>query len=457
MAKEGQILIVDDNRPILDALSLLLKHHFNKVLTLASPGDLFAVLEQEAVDMVLLDMNYASGARDGSEGLEWLRKIRKYDGDIPVVLMTAYGGVELAVAGMKEGAADFILKPWNPDKLIANLKTLLKLRNSEKKLSQLRSVIHTESTGSAGKTPFFECPSPPMQRIYEAISKLAPTDANVLITGENGIGKEVIARRLHHLSARKFEVMVSVDLGALPESLFESELFGYKKGSFTDAKEDRKGRLELASGGTLFLDEIGNIPAALQVKLLSVLERREVLPIGASRPRPVDFRLVAATNAAIKEMIAKHEFREDLFYRINTITLHIPPLRERPEDIEGFCFFFLQEFSRKYRKPGLRFSDKALEKLKTHNWPGNVRELKHAVERATILCEGSVISPSDFFFRDSAVTAPESHVLNLKEVERAAVLRAVEVNQGNLSHAARDLGITRVTLYAKMKKYRIFG
>jgi DNA-binding NtrC family response regulator len=454
MDRQGNILVVDDNRHILESLSLLLRHDFSKVQVLSSPGELVTKLEAGGFDLVLLDMNFSQGARDGSEGLHWLRQIRQIDEEVLVVLMTAYGDVELAVRGMKEGAADFILKPWNPEKLIANLNTLLKLKSSEKKVRQFQTLIRAEREEAAENPPFFICSSAPMQRIYEAISKLAPTDANVLITGENGTGKEIIARQVHWQSQRKDEVMVSVDLGSLPESLFESELFGHKKGSFTDAKDDRKGRLELASGGTLFLDEVGNTPLPMQVKLLSVLERREVVPIGAIKPVPVDIRLISATNARLQEMIRNNAFREDLYYRINTITLHIPPLRERPGDIEGFCRFFLKGFSMKYRKPGLTLSEKALLKLRSYHWPGNIRELKHAIEKAVIMAENQVLKPSDFIFEVQQNTGQAAR-LNLQELEKQAIVKAIDIEKGNLSNVAKALGITRATLYAKMKRYRI--
>ncbi len=455
MGKKGNILIVDDNRHILESLSLLLKHDFNRVFVLDDPGGLVELLSVREIDLVLLDMNYSAGARDGREGLYWLQQIRKYEEEVPVVLMTAYGGVELAVQGMKEGAADFVLKPWNPDKLIANIKTHLSLRESRKKLNRYQSILRSEREGLVPGKSFHSCSSAPMRRLYEAISKIAPTDANILITGENGTGKEIIARQIHNLSARSGELMVAVDLGALPHALFESELFGHKKGSFTDALEDRTGRFELASGGTLFLDEIGNIPPLLQVKLLSVLERREVHPIGAAKPVPVDIRLIAATNARLQDMVARQEFREDLYYRVNTINLHLPALRERPEDIPGFCTFFLGEFSRKYRRPGLKLSPPALQKLKAYPWPGNVRELKHALERAVILSEGNTLRPGDFVFHAAIPADGHDHVLNLKEVERRALLRALDVHNGNVSRSAEALGITRATLYAKMEKYRI--
>lgn len=447
-------MVVDDNRHILESLSLLLRHDFNKVQVLSSPAELEKILEAGRPDLVLLDMNFAHGARDGAEGLYWLRRIREVDEEALVVLMTAFGDVELAVRGMKEGAADFILKPWNPEKLITNLKTLLKLKKSEKKVRQFQTLIRTERRDASENPPFHTCISAPMQRVYEAIEKLAPTDANILITGENGTGKEIIARQVHWQSDRRDEVMVSVDLGSLPESLFESELFGHKKGSFTDAVEDRKGRLELASGGTLFLDEVGNTPLPMQVKLLSVLERREVLPIGAMRPVPVDVRLISATNARLLEMIRQNAFREDLYYRINTITLHIPPLRERPADIAGFCRFFLKSFSMKYRKPGLVLSEKALMKLQSYHWPGNVRELRHAIEKAVIMTEGRVLKPADFMFQVRQQPEPSAS-LNLETTEKQTILRAVDLEKGNMTRAARVLGITRATLYAKMRKYRI--
>ncbi len=445
---------MDDNRHILSSLPLLLKHDFGRIGVLDHPEKVLPLLSEERFDLILLDMNYASGARDGEEGMYWLRKILQFDREALVVLMTAYGGVDLAVEGMKEGAADFVLKPWNPEKLISNLKNLLKLRKTESALDRFKTHLLQHTASGADGHPLYRLCSPPMKQLVATMVKVAPTGANILITGENGTGKELVAREIHRLSDRCNDIFVSADLGALSETLFESELFGHKKGSFTGAHEDRKGRFEIATGGTLFLDEIGNIALPLQAKLLSVLETRKVVPVGGFRPVDIDIRLISATNSRPDRMVAGGEFREDLFYRLNTIQLYIPPLRERVEDTEALCRHFLGLFSGKYRKKGLRLSGRAMQKLLRHSWPGNIRELKHTLERAVILAGGPVLGPGDFQFRPASQTI-SSDELNLQEVEKQTIARAVDVYQGNLSHAARKLGVTRATLYAKMKKYGI--
>ncbi len=452
--RRHNILVVDDNRHILSSLPLLLKHDFGQVKTLDNPEAMFELLNQETIHLILLDMNYASGARDGKEGLYWLRELRKMDREIPVVLMTAFGGVDLAVEGMREGADDFVLKPWNPEKLIANLKNILKLRQSKLELEKYKTLARDEMQQIVGEGVKYVFTSPLMHQVYETLSRIAPTDASVLISGENGTGKEIIAREIHQLSLRCDEIFVAVDMGSLPESLFESELFGHKKGSFTGAHQDKQGRFEVASGGSLFLDEIGNLSLLMQQKLLSVLENRKIYPVGSTRSAEVDIRLISATNADLNTMTQDGSFREDLLYRLNTISVHLPALREMPEDLEGLCQFFLEQYKQKYQKPNLQMSGRALLKLKRHSWPGNIRELKHTIERGVILASSDNLNPQDFQLRPSAVHSKDQE-LNLHEIEKHAIARAVEVYQGNLSHASRKLGITRATLYAKMKKYGI--
>jgi DNA-binding NtrC family response regulator len=452
--KTGNILILDDNHHILESLSMLLRHDFKKVVGSTSPEQIPDLLEGQGFDLVLLDMNFSRGASDGKEGLHWLKEIRARDPELKVVLMTAYGGVELAVKGMKEGAADFVLKPWNPEKLLTNLKTLLQLKASETKLARYESYARNNQMAGTDQPGMYECQSLAMQRIKEVIGRVGPTEANVLITGENGTGKELVARELHRLSHRSQELFVSADLGAITESLFESELFGHMKGSFTGAVSDRKGRFELASGGTLFLDEIGNVSLAMQSRLLSALEKREVVPVGSNRPVPVDIRLVSATNADIVAMLGSREFREDLYYRLNTITIHIPPLRERPEDVEGMAKLFLKGFADKYRKAGMELSQRAVKKLCAYQWPGNVRELKHAVEKAVILSGRRLLGPDDFFFPPPG-RLRRSRSLRLDVAEKEIIQAALDASNGNVSQAASHLGITRSTLYAKMKKHDI--
>lgn len=446
--QKGRILIVDDNLHILESLKLLLKHDFQEVAGLSNPQQLSDTLRGRDFDLVLLDMNFAPGSSQGQEGLFWLKKIRQLQPSLQVVLMTAFGGVELAVRAMKEGAADFILKPWNPQKLVSDLKKLMKLADSEKKLDRYQSHLQQRQEDALGE---YRCQSASMKALQESIARVGPTDANVLITGENGTGKEWVAREVHRLSHRSQEIFVSVDLGSIPETLFESELFGHLKGSFTGAIHEKKGRIEIANGGTLFLDELGNVSPAMQARLLSVLEKRQLIPLGGLRPQAVDIRLVSATNVNIREMVAKGSFREDLYYRLNTINLHIAPLRERPEDVAGFSRFFLQQFSRKYRRQGMSFSEKAIRKLCEHSWPGNVRELKHTIEKAVILAEGPVLEPADLFVR--AATSSRAPEMSLQQMEKQAIAACLHRHQGNLSQAARTLGITRATLYSKMKKY----
>ena len=457
--KEGTLLIVDDNADLLIALKLILSPYFSAIDTLRNPNLIPAAIEKQNYDIILLDMNFRAGQVTGNEGIFWMNQIREKDPDAAVVFITAFGDVELAVKSLKEGAADFIMKSWEEQKILSTLLAAYELRKSRREVSLLKKKqAHLAGELLSGFT-VCDCPSPAMQEISGLIAKVAATDASVLVLGENGTGKEIIAREIHRLSERRNELFVKVDLGALTESLFESELFGHLKGAFTDARQDRDGRFVLASGGTLFLDELGNIPLSLQSKLLSVLQNREVFPVGSSRPVPVDVRIIAATNRPLREMIARKTFREDLYYRINAIELEIPPLRDRKEDIPVLARFFLEKYAGQYGKPGLKAGRKIQDALQRHDWPGNVRELEHAVEKAVILSGGQQLE-TDHFFQgkttgrtSSAPGASGMPGLNLEENERMIISRALKQENGNVSATAKQLGINRSTLYQKMKKY----
>ena len=445
MKKSGNILIVDDNRGVLTALQLLLKPYFNKITTLSSPVSLPSVLRQEEWQVLLLDMNFTSGINTGNEGLYWLHEIKKQCPALPVVLFTAYADIELAVRGIKEGAADFIVKPWDNRKLVETL--LNAAANCHKDGRQ-----QTPSKQAGEPSAMYWGESPVMQQLRSLVEKVAVTDANILITGENGTGKEMLAREIHRLSSRRGQEMVSVDMGAVTESLFESELFGHVKGSFTDAHADRAGKFEAADHSTLFLDEIGNLPYHLQAKLLTAIQRRSVVRVGSNTPIPVDIRLVCATNRNLPEMVARGDFREDLLYRINTIHLEIPALRERPEDIIPLAERFIGRFCKQYDKPLARLDDAARQKLLHHPWSGNIRELEHAIEKAVIICDGNSLSAGLFQLPQRSV-APETSVSTLEEMEMRMIGKTLDKYGGNLSAVAAQLGITRQTLYNKMKKY----
>jgi len=453
--KEGKILIVDDNRGILESLEFSLKHEFEEIHTLDNPNKIPHKLKENDIDILLLDMNYSTGVNDGQEGLFWLKMILEMDPSVVIILITAYGDVELAVRAIKEGATDFIIKPWDTEKLIATLKAALKLRKSEKENLTLRSKQEQIQEDIDKKYGLIIGNSDAMRKVLITVDKVAKTDANVLILGENGTGKEMIAREIHRKSLRKNEMMISVDIGSLSESLFESELFGHVKGSFTDAKQDRVGRFETASGSTLFLDEIGNLSISLQSKLLAALQNREIYRIGASRPTPIDIRLVSATNKDLYSMINDQVFREDLLYRINTIQIELPPLRERGEDVILLAEFFLRKYARKYEKNDLKITSKAFDKLMQYNWPGNIRELQHTVEKTVILSESSSLTPEDFFFNIKDDEQDINASLNLEEVEKIAIQRSLKKCRGNMSQASKELGITRTTLYKKLEKYEL--
>ncbi|HBF18969.1 MAG: sigma-54-dependent Fis family transcriptional regulator [Owenweeksia sp.] len=451
--KAGRILIVDDNKSALSALNLLLQYEFGEVVCLSNPNLIKGELEKQDFDVALLDMNFSAGLNTGNEGLYWLGEMKKVSPEVEVVMITAYGDVELAVKALKLGAVDFVLKPWDNEKLVATLKSALKLRQSHQKVAQLKNR-ESFLKGELNKGRQLIAGSAVMRKVMRMVEKVATTDANVLISGENGTGKEVIAQQIHSLSKRKNELLMNVDMGAIPESLFESELFGYHKGAFTDAKEDKVGKFQLADKGTLFLDEIGNVPMHLQSKLLVALESRTVFPLGSHKAVPVDIRLVAATNADLEKMVQEGSFRQDLLYRINTIKIELPPLRERGEDIELLAGHFLRVYQEKYHKPGLRLGSQAIRKLGNYHWPGNVRELQHTLEKAVILAEGQVLMPADFDLQ-AVNHHPGRELPSLSEMEKDLIINAMDRYEGNLSLIAEKLGITRQTLYNKIKRYEL--
>jgi DNA-binding NtrC family response regulator len=453
--KSGKVLIIDDNEDILHAARLFLKQHVRLVHTENNPEALPRLLKNESYDVIFLDMNFAAGATCGREGFEWLNRIQEIDPSVIVILITAFGDVDMAVRAIKEGATNFILKPWQNEKLLATFSAAMELRQSRLETRNLRSRQKQLSEDMDQPFHDFIGASPAMQNVFAVTQKVAQTDANVLILGENGTGKELVARALHRQSIRKDEVFISVDMGALSESLFESELFGHVKGAFTDAREDRAGRFEIASGGTLFLDEIGNLPFTLQSKLLRVVETRTITRLGSNKNTEVDVRLICATNMPIQEMVTKGEFRQDLLYRINTVEIHIPPLRERPEDIPLLLDHFLKVYSKKYNKPPKRVSAATQKKFEKYRWPGNVRELQHAIERAVIMSDSQTLQPTDFFFAPSE-SREEGMVfddMNLEDIERTIIRKVISKHGGNISHAARELGLSRTSLYRRLEKY----
>jgi len=456
MAKNrGNILVVDDNEDLLLAARLFLKQHFLLVHTERDPEKIPLLLQNESYDVILLDMNFTMDATSGVEGFLWLEKILQSDPSAVVIMITAYGDVEIAVKAIKAGATDFVLKPWQNEKLLATISSALNLRYSKLEVDRLRSRQKQLSNDIDQKYHDMIGVSPAIRSVFATIEKVAATEANILILGENGTGKELVARALHRQSPRFDEVFINVDMGAIAETLFESELFGHVKGAFTDARENRPGRFELASGGSLFLDEIGNLSLAMQAKLLSVLETRKVTRLGSNASNEIDIRLICATNMPLYDMVARNEFRQDLLYRINTVEIHLPPLRERHEDIALLADHFLRIFSKKYKKPVAGVSAPAMKKLERYSWPGNIRELIHTLERAIILTESRVLQPADFLF---PVTEADDEGLifdhyNLEDVEKLVIRKALKKHEGNVSHAARDLGLTRTSLYRRMEKY----
>ena len=451
MTKQGTILVVDDNKGILTAVQMLLGTCFEKVITISTPNKIKATLHDENIDVVLLDMNFSAGINTGNEGLFWLSEIKKEDASIQVVLFTAYADIDLAVRGIKEGAADFVVKPWDNAKLLETLKTAYNIRTTNRK----GISIATDKLVVSKESGMFWGESNAMQQLRSLIEKVARTDANILVTGENGTGKEMLAREIHLLSNRKKETLVPVDMGAITETLFESELFGHVKGAFTDARADRPGKFEVANKGTLFLDEIGNLSYHLQAKLLTALQRRSIVRVGSNTPIPVNIRLICATNRDLQEMVQKGNFREDLLYRINTIHVEIPPLRERPEDIVPLTEIFLSKYTKIYGKTAMCLSLDAKEKLKAQPWFGNIRELEHTIEKAVIIAERSVLDGNDFDFPRAKKKPVTKEATTLEEMEYNMIKNAMDKYSGNLSLVASQLGISRQTLYNKIKRYEL--
>ena len=451
--KTGSILVVDDNKNVLSALRILLENYFQQVTLLSSPNQLTSKLRELTPDIVLLDMNFSAGINSGNEGLFWLSEIKKFNSELPVVLFTAYADIDLAVKALKEGASDFVVKPWDNARLIATLQAayaLCQSRKEVKRLPEKQGVLNRELNPEES---ICWGQSASMHELRRLVNKVAKTDANILITGENGTGKEVIAREIHRQSARKDEVLVTVDMGAVSETLFESELFGHVKGAFTDARADRAGKFETADGGTLFLDEIGNLSYPLQAKLLSVIQSRQVIRVGDNKSIPVNIRLVCATNRNLEQSVQNGEFREDLLYRVNTIHIEVPPLRDRKMDIAQLANFYLHKYASKYNKKSLTFTRQTILKLEDYSWPGNVRELQHAIEKAVILCDGDQLLPTEFHMKEQNSSTSKIENMSLEDAERLLIGNSILKNNGNLSSVATELGITRPTLYSKIKKY----
>lgn len=457
MFTANNLLIIDDNRELLIALKMLLKPYFHTIHTATEPPIVHQLMEEQSFDLILLDMNFNPGKHSGKEGLYWLEQIMQRDAQASVVCMTAYGAIELAVKAMQAGAVDFIEKPWDEEKLIASILRAQNFNRTRRQLQTLQKSQARLTSGNAENQGFIPGNSPRMQQLWQSIEKIAPTDANVLITGENGTGKELIARALHKRSQHPEKAFVAVDMGAITPTLFESELFGHVKGAFTDAHSDKPGWFQTASGGTLFLDEIANIPANLQAKLLSVLQRREVIPVGSHQAIPVDIRLITATNANLAEKVASGSFREDLYYRLNTLHLQLPPLRERTDEIAELASYFQKQFTRKYAKPFVPLTENIVKRLIAYPWPGNIRELKHTLERAIILSEDGHIRKEHLHLTPISNSLPGNNTQSyaLATHEKLLIQKAIRDARGNYSQAAKMLGISRRTLYNKIGKYGI--
>ena len=446
MAKQGRLIIVDDNRGILSAVKLLTEKHFASVVGLSSPNLLISELRLQGADVVLLDMNFTAGINSGNEGLYWLKQVVEKFPETKVVLFTAYADIDLAVKSMQFGAVDFVVKPWDNDRLIASLRNAYNMSQGENRKRKKESNARDE-------VPMFWGQSEAMSRVRDVVDKVAVTDANILITGENGTGKEELAREVHRRSLRRQSPMVSIDMGAIPESLFESELFGHKKGAFTDAHTDREGKFLTASGGTLFLDEIGNLSQQSQQKMLVALQNRSIVPLGSDEAVAVDIRLIAATNRDLFKMVGEGDFRQDLLYRINTIHIELPPLRQRKEDILPLAEIFLTRYANRYNKGELRFTEEAQQALKEYVWEGNIRELQHTVEKAVIMAENRDVDVEQLRLQPIASSPQKAEGSTLEEMERRMISEAIASSDGNMTTVAQQLGISRQTLYNKIKRY----
>jgi DNA-binding NtrC family response regulator len=452
----SKLLIVDDHKQVLKALIQLLEPEFDSITALSNPNQIISYINKEEFDVILLDMNFSAGVNTGNEGIYWLNRILKSDPLAAVVMITAYSDVNLAVKAIKEGATDFVVKPWDNNKLIISLQAAYKLRQTKIENKKLRDRQKQINKGIINQSDRLIGKSQPIEKVLQIIKKVARTDANVLVVGENGTGKELIVKEIHNNSRRADEAFINIDIGTITETLFESEMFGHVKGSFTDAKEDKTGWFETASGGTLFLDEIGNLSLTMQSKLLTAIQNRVVYKVGSKTPIPFNIRLVCATNKKLEEMVSKNLFREDLYYRINTIVIEIPPLRDRGEDIILLAEHFLKEYAGKYEKFQLKFSSKTLDKLLKYNWPGNVRELRHTIEKAVILCESDILKPEDFLISHSSQKPfLEQKPLTFAETEKQALQIALSNNNGSVLKAAKELGLARQTMYNKMQKYNL--
>lgn len=454
---KGRILIIDDNEDLLKAARLFLKRHFGQIDLEKDPNLIPDLLKNESYDVILLDMNFTQDVNSGQEGFHWLDKILEIDPSAVVVLITAFGSVDMAVKAIKQGASDFVMKPWENEKLLATILSAMTLRSSKEEIEQLKAQQQMMSEDLDHKFKDIIGQSAAMIQVFDTIERVAETDANVLVLGENGTGKELIARAIHRNSNRADKPFVTVDLGAITESLFESELFGHVRGSFTDAKTDRAGRFEIANGGTLFLDEIGNLSLPLQAKLLTAIQNKRIQRVGSNKVLDVDIRLICATNMPLYEMVQRSEFRQDLLYRINTIELRLPALKERLEDIPLLAEHYLTHFAKKYNKDIYKFSEATLARLEKYTWPGNVRELQHAVERAVIMSRDNVLQPEDFFFNNTQQPKEQKALdleqFNLEDVERILIRKVLAKHNGNITHAAQELGLTRSSLYRRLEKY----
>ncbi|NVK53792.1 MAG: sigma-54-dependent Fis family transcriptional regulator [Flavobacteriaceae bacterium] len=453
--KEASILLVDDDDDILFSARISLKKYFSEIITENNPKKISNHLTKKNIDVALLDMNYRIGFEDGKEGLYWLKHIKEISSETTVILMTAFGSVNLAVEAIKQGATDFILKPWNSEKLYGVVNAGVELARSKRKNKQLETVQKQQDKDFHQKTEHIIGNSVAMQSAIDLVKKVAPTDANVLILGENGTGKYVFAKEIHLQSERKNQPFIHVDLGSLNENLFESELFGYVKGAFTDAHKDNVGRFELAKGGTIFLDEIGNLPLHLQSKLLTVIQNRKITRLGEGKEKNIDARIICATNAPIHQMVEEQTFRQDLLFRINTIELNLPPLRERKEDILLLANHFLQKLAQKYRKKVTTFTDNAVKAMQNYHWPGNIREIEHIIERAVIITDNREIRPEDLHFSSQKIDVTLTDNLNLEATEKILIQQAIKKHQGNISRAAKDLGLTRAALYRRLEKHQL--